>query len=365
MKQWWRTGHYRLWADRGSAMLVALFTIVILLLVGATAVNLAHLEGMIAKRHVEYLQVSYLAESGIAKARAMIYDDPRVLTDPGTRYLLEIDQPELRGEVVVTVTQPSLNGLLTIKSNAQLPGGAKKIWQATTTAPPDYELYCGGVQLNPTLNIVGLLQAFGIEYQDPIPVLEGELQVDPLSQGAYQEFAGDAGYFSVANHTHRYQPPAVEIDFWRQAANSDVIDWSPYTYHFFDDDITLPPTLGSAIYAVNGDVLIYSAEEPLALQNCMVIAKGDIWIVNLGDSPSNVTGLYLAGRDVNLYQAANDMEVRANLCAGQNVNLCCGGASNYIYLGHPENRQFVRGAPRALRGKLGFLSIKSYQELAN
>ncbi len=363
MKPWWRE-IFRCWTEQGSAMIAALFALLILLFVGATAFNLGHLEGIIAWRHVQYLQASYLAESGIEKARAMIFDDPLLLNNPGTNYRLAIDEPELQGEALVTVIQPSLNGLLTIKSEARLTG-ARKIWQATMTAPPLYDLYCREVRVNPILDVVGLLQTFGIEHHDPVLDLEGELQVEQNCQGAYQQFVGDAEYFSEFNHTHRYQPPGVEMSFWQETNITDAIDWKFYSYRFFDNSIRLSSTLGSGIYAVNGDVLIYSDEGSIDLEGCLVIAKGDIWIVNLSQEPSEISGLYLAGRDVNLYQETNDMKVRANLCAGRNINLCCGGKENHIYFTHAKDQEFIRRAPRILWGKLGFMSIKSYQEVVN
>ncbi|MGE5544871.1 MAG: hypothetical protein ACM3UW_07870 [Bacillota bacterium] len=356
---------YQPGTEQGSAMVAALLTIVVLLLLGASALNLAHLEKMIARRYVEYLQASYLAESGIETARAAMFNNPGMLISSETTFQIEIDRPDLAGEAVVVITRPSNNGLLTVKSTGQMSGGAKRIWQATMTAPPDYEVYCDEVRLNPEVNITGLLQKFGILYPNPIPPLLGDLGVDPRCQGAYQEFAGDGGYFSSANHTHRYQPPGpVDINFWRKAAGSPAIDWGPYSYRFVAHDVMLLPTLENSIYGVNGDVLIYSADGHVDLQNCMIIATGDIWIVNLGDISSRITGLYLAGRDITLYQSSNDMEVKANLCAGRDVNICCGGAGNHVYLQHVEDQGVIKGAPLALRGKLGFLSIRSYQEMA-
>lgn len=363
---WWRNSTFQLQAERGSAMLAALLTIVVLLLAGASAFSLAHLERMIARRHVEYLQASYLAESGIEKARRAIFDDPEVLIYTVTTFQLEVNRPDLAGKAVVTVSRPSLNGLLTVKSNAQLSGGAKRIWQAAMTAPPAYEVYCKQVNVNPKLDIAGLLRGFGITYDSPVPPLEGGLQADPQCQGAYQAFAGDAEYFSAASHTHRYQSPGpVDIDFWRKAAASNAVDWGPYVYNFYNNDVMLPPVLEGTINAVNGNVLIYAADGQLDLENCLVVATGDIWIVNLGDNPSLVTGLYRAGGDVNLYQEAHDMQVSANLCAGGNINISCGGAGNHICLGHVENAEFVKGAPQAIRGRLGFLSIRSYQEVVS
>lgn len=359
-----KIGLFQLGTERGSAILAALLAIVVLLLVGATAVNLSHLERMIARRHIEYLQASYLAESGIERARAAILKDPRILASTTTTFQLEVSEPELAGKAVVTVTRPAVKQLLTVKSDAQLSGGAKKIWQATMTAPPDYELYCDKVQLNPALDIVKTLQAFGIIFDNPIPPFEGGLEVDQRCQGAYQGFAGDAEYFSAANHTNRYQAPGpIDIDFWRKAGESSTTDWGPYVYHFVNSNTVLSPILEGTIYAVDGDVLIYTAGGQLEVCNCLVIATGDIWIINLGDNPSLVTGLYLAGGNINLYQATNDMQIMANLCANRNVNICCGGKDNLIYLEHVENQAFVKGAPEAIRDKLGFLSIKSYQEV--
>lgn len=359
-----KNGPCQLGTNRGSAMMAALLTIVVLLLVGATAVNLAHLEKMIAHRYAEYLQASYLAESGIEKARAAMFDDPGVV-DGNTTFQLEIERPELTGTAMVTVTRPSNNGLLKVRSTGQLSGGARRIWQATMTAPPDYEVYCNTVQFNPDLDIAGLLQTFGITYSNPIPPLQGDLKVDPQCQGAYQEFTGDEGYFPIAGHTRRYQSPGpVDVDFWRQAAVSDAIDWGLYSYHYVDHDLLLPATLENSIYGVNGDVLIYSSEGNIGYENCLVIATGDIWIVNTGDALSCITGLYRSGGDITLCQLAGDMQVRAHLCAGGSLKICCGGTGNHVYLQHVETQEFIKGAPPALRGKLGFLSIKSYQELA-
>lgn len=357
-----KAGSCQLRKNQGSAMVAALLTMVVLLLVGATAVNLAYLEKMIALRYAEYLQASYLAESGIERARAAMFNNPGILVNSETTIQMEMDQEELGGKAVVTVTRPSNYGLLTVRSTGQLSGGAKRIWQATMTAPPDYEVYCDTIRLNPDLNIPGVLQRFGMPCPNTLPPLQGDLEVDPQCQGAYREFAGDERYFSSVSHTHRYLPPGpADMDFWRRAAQLPG-DWGPYSYHFVDREIMLPPTLENSIYGVNGDVLIFSSAGHLDYQNCLVIASGDIWIVNLGDDSSCITGLYLAGGDINLYQMVSDMEVRANLCAARDVNLCCGGADNHIYL--RQDQGFIKGAPLTLRGKLGFLSIKSYQELA-
>jgi len=351
---------------RGSALLGALLFLLALLLIGAAAVNLAHLEQVIARRHSQYLQASYLAESGIEQARALIFHNPDLLNDAGASYGLELDEPGLEGQALVTVTRPASNGLLTIKSSATMTGEARRIWQATMTAPPDYEIYCRGVQLNPILDIGGTLEAFGVQDPGPVPIMQGELSVDPACRGAYQTFDHDSIHFTESNHTHRYQPPGVDISFWRQVAGTGTIDWRPYEYQFYENSILLPLSLENRIIAVNGDVLIYGQAVPIAVNNCIVVASGDIWVIDMsGVQGSAVSGVFLAGRDVSLCQSSGDMQVRANLVAGRNVNFCCGGTGDRIRLQPVAGQEFVRGCPPVLRGKLGFLSIKFYVELAN
>ncbi len=345
-------------------MAAALSAIVVLLLIGAATVHVAYLEKMIARRYVEYLQASYLAESGIERARAAMFSGPDVLTGPETTFNLEIYEPDLAGNAVITVTQPPLDGLLTVKSTGQMSGGAKRIWQAHMTAPPGYEVYCEKLSLNPELGIDLILQTFGIISPEPGAPLLGELNVDPRCRAACQELNVGEGSFQ-GGHTRRYQPAGpVDIMFWSQAAQAEGFDWGDYSYHYIDGSIVLPPVLGDSIYAVNGDVLIYSGAGELNLQNCLIIAAGDIWIVNMGDAPSHVTGLCRAGGDINLYQRNNDMQVRAYLCAGRNVSICCGGPGDHVYLQPVEASEFFGRIPPTIRGKLGYLSIKSYQETA-
>ena len=74
---WWRNSTFQLQAERGSAMLAALLTIVVLLLAGASAFSLAHLERMIARRHVEYLLTWRV---GYRKARRAIFDAGVLIT---------------------------------------------------------------------------------------------------------------------------------------------------------------------------------------------------------------------------------------------------------------------------------------------
>ena len=57
------------------------------------------------------------------------------------------------------------------------------------------------------------------------------------------------------------------------------------------------------------------------------------------------------------------MEVRACLCAGRNVNICCGGSGDRVYLQPVEAPKFFRRLPPVIRGKMGFLTIRSYQEM--
>ena len=345
-------------------MIAALSAVVVLLLIAAATVHLAYLENMISRRYVEYLQASYLAESGIERARAAMFIDPDVLTGPETTFHLEIRQPDLVGDAVITVNQPQFDGLLTVRSIGQMSGGAKRIWQAEMTAPPGYEVYCEKFSLNPEIDINYVLQTFGVNDPEPGEPLLGELQVDPRCRVACRDL--DAGEYSFdGEHTRRYQPPgAVDIKFWSQAAQSEGLNWGDYSFRYIDGNIVLLPVPRDAIYAVNGDVLIYSAAGEINLQNCLVIAAGDIWIVNMGDAPSRLTGLCRAGGDINLYQQENDMGVRAYLCAGRNVNLCCGRTGDCIYLQPIEASEFFGRLPPNIRGKLGFLTIRSYQEMA-
>ena len=154
-------------------MVAALSTVVVLLLIGAATIHLAYLEKMISRRYVEYLQASYLAESGIESARAAMFNDPGVLSSPETTFHLEIVQPDLVGSAVITVTQPLFDGLLIVKSTGQTSGGAKRIWQADMTAPPGYEVYCEKFSLNPELDISFILQTFGINHPESGRPLQG------------------------------------------------------------------------------------------------------------------------------------------------------------------------------------------------
>lgn len=344
-------------------MVAALSTVVVLLLIGAATIHLAYLEKMISRRYVEYLQASYLAESGIESARAAMFNDPGVLSSPETTFHLEIVQPDLVGSAEITVTQPLFDGLLIVKSTGQTSGGAKRIWQADMTAPPGYEVYCEKFSLNPELDISFILQTFGINHPESGRPLQGALHVDPRCRAACQELDAGEGSFQ-GSHTRRYQPAGpVDMKFWSQAAESERLNWGGYSYHYSDGSIVLPPVLRDSIYAVNGDVLLYSGAGGLNLQNCLVIAAGDIWVVNMEAASSRVTGLYRAGGDINLYQAKNDMEVRACLCAGRNVNICCGGSGDRVYLQSVEAPEFFRRLPPVIRGKMGFLTIRSYQEM--
>lgn len=345
-------------------MVAALSTIVVLLLIGAATVHVAYLEKMIAQRYVEYLQASYLAESGIERARAALFSDPDVLTGTETTFNLEICEPDLVGSAVITVTQPLLDGLLTVKSTGQMSAGAKRIWQAVLTAPPGYEVYCEKFSFNPEPGIDLVLQTFGIISPEPGAPLLGKLNVDARCRAACQELNVGEGSFQ-GSHTRRYQPAGpVDIEFWSRVAQGEGFNWGDYSFNYINGSIVLPPVLGDSIYAVNGDVLIYCGAGELNLQNCLIIASGDIWIVNMGDASSHVTGLYRAGGDINLYQLKNDMEVRAYLCAGRNVSICCGGSGDCVYLKPMEAPEFFMRIPPTIRGKLGFLTIKSYQEAA-
>jgi len=336
--------------EKGSILLTAMYTIVVLTLILLGAATLAQLEGTIGVRHVRSLQAAYLAEGAIDVARATIFCCPAVLEDPAFSYDLELETPELQGEAKVQVTRPSRNGSIIIQARATLADGAKKRLEVSLTAPPAYALYSQGLCLNPVLNMTGI----HIEYP-----LEGQFIISPGTQGAYQVFEGIDEPFPEEGHTHRYRPPVMAIDYWKKAAAGDRADWGSYTYHYIDGSTSLPPVLSKAIYAVDGDVLIHGSVQ---MADCIIIASGDISAANTGSQSSNIEGLLFAGRNINLYQAEEEMRIYGNLVAAGNINAGCGGN---ICLTSPSDQEYVRRAPLGIRNKLGFLSMISYKEIMN
>ena len=65
MKPWWRIEIFPYWAERGSAMIAALFALLILLFVGATAFNFGAFGRHNRMAPCTVFAGSYLAESGI------------------------------------------------------------------------------------------------------------------------------------------------------------------------------------------------------------------------------------------------------------------------------------------------------------
>ncbi|NLB18948.1 MAG: hypothetical protein GX825_09535, partial [Syntrophomonadaceae bacterium] len=250
------------------------------------------------------------------------------------------------------VTTPSRNGLIVIKAQAKLADGAKKTLEVSLTAPPVYALYSQGLQINPVLDIGGI----DIEYP-----LEGQFIIGQGTHGAYQVFTDSDEPFPEEGHTHRYLPPVMTIDYWKKVATWEQIDWGPYTYRYIEGSANLPPVLSNVIYAVNGDVLIL-ATSGIQIDNCLIVASGDISVANPGPQPSSIDGLLFAGGDLNLYQAREEMGICGNLIAGGNVNLGCGGT---ICLTSPPDQKYIRRAPAGIRNKLGFLSLITYREIMN
>lgn len=349
--------------ERGSVLLTALFTILVLMLIAMAAASIGHLEATIASRYARSVQADYLLQAAIERVRLIIGNNPAVLDDPTHQYGLVVNEPELNGRVDVTVTRPTADGLILVEGTVILADGSRKSLQAAMTAPPDFEVYCQRIQAETNIDLEGILYEFGLGIPLGLTQGGGGIVFEELVKAACQEYIGDDTLLGAASITRRYQPPSVDIDFWRKAVLDQEFFWDGYAYTYFDTSTILATPLEDVIYAVDGDVLIYSDDTNLSMTDSLIIASGNISIINAGTEPTNIAGLILAGGDINLFQAANTMQVGASLCAGADLNMCTGDVTSQINMRHWGLSGFLEQLPPSIDSRAGFLSITALKEI--
>lgn len=343
----------------GSALLVTLGILAALMLVAGSLLSLTCTECFISSHSARDVQTWYIAESGLEKARSMLANDPDTIVNGNLEFDMPIVSGKIQGSTHVTLIPPELNDRLIVRSAAELSGGGKRILEAAFTAPPWYVVYCKTLRLNKPVDIMGVMNGYGIQVPPSVDVpddLTGSLVVDSCSSGAYQYFENDSTYF--LKHTHRYHAPAPDIGFYRKLNRfRDDIDWHGYSYVFQEGPLIQPGGMSGAICVSAGDLVVYSTDGELVLDNVLLVAGRDIWVINLGTEPTAIRGQLLAGRHINLYQLNQNMNLHGALLAGKNVDLY--NAHGAIELAHDPD---ANDWPSVLRGKTGSLQLNSIKE---
>jgi hypothetical protein len=347
--------------DQGAILVTTLYIIMLVLLTTATLAAMGATESLIAVRQVHASKAVYLAEAGIQSARARLMDDPGILGSADSNYAMSFES----GVTRVTIANPSRNDFITVKAKAELANGAVRTLEAAMSAPPAYVVYCRELTFNQVLDILTPLNSFGIP---PPPgftlpdALQGALVLDPGSQGAFQKFTGSDAAFPESNRTGRYCSSIPEMRYFQRLDDfRGQVYWGPYSYCFYPQKVAAAPQCADTIIVSARDVMIYSDDSAVNLENCYVVAGGDIWVINLGDGDSNISGAFWAGGSIHLYQLQGAMSFRGSICSANRIDLCT--VSGNIYMTHDP--VYVTRTPAALRGKLGFLSFKSWREVYN
>lgn len=338
--------------DRGSALVLALISLAMLMVLSAGLVTITNNEWRSSKLSVRDLEYKYLAESGIERALAELRRDMLWTPTLGQFQPVDGDQGykfdqwewdsarqvfKIKSTAVVA-GQPHTSIYVELKPEA-LPHAfnyaacAQNEFRAGALGIPGLSnIYINGeVHANSKISMVnGLLPPFvekvSTDDNDPGDFTFIDL-LDILGLGLWRPPRGEPGLVLQ---------PTVDWDYYRRAAQ----DFGRY----FDHSVTLL-AIGSLdrLIFVDGDATIISAE----LERCTLVATGYVWIYGLDVLDlfnsgkltiiagqdinfdvninllhlSKTRGIFVAGRDINVPLGLNLLEgMKGTLVAGRNIN---------------------------------------------
>lgn len=350
---------------KGFVLLVAVFALTVFLLLGQAGLTLGYLESTLSLNQAYFWQAYYLARSGIENAVAVLAKYPEQSEGSGANLSLSFEEAGCRGTVAVTLTKPSQNGYLAVKSSAQLVNGPKKILEAKLTAPPLYVIYTDRVRVEQSADIAPVLNDFGREIPEDYEVpaeIEGVLVFSPGAKGAYQDFPQDALYFSYSNHTHRYRAPETRLEYLFSLSPSERERLAfPYLTRVGQGKVVIEEDQDGCITLVKGDLLVLASGGSVSLRHCYLVSSGDIWLVNMGPGTLEIQGLVMAGGDLNVWQGGDKTQVTGQLVAGKGINFYCLQGQTLINY----DPIWFSTCPLLLQDSLGFLTFVSVEEVAS
>ncbi|MGE5398396.1 MAG: pilus assembly PilX N-terminal domain-containing protein [Chitinophagales bacterium] len=124
--------------EKGSAMVMALGIILILMSLLVVFYNVAASDGIMAKRQAEKIKAYYVAESGLVKAQTQIFKNGTIDDTSG---VYDVDFTDGNTATVTLPNDSDYAGYYVVKSVGQTSTGSKKTLAMVMTAPPQYGIF--------------------------------------------------------------------------------------------------------------------------------------------------------------------------------------------------------------------------------
>ncbi|MGE5416848.1 MAG: hypothetical protein ACM3UZ_08825 [Acidobacteriota bacterium] len=337
--------------NKGSAILMTIGITAVLLVLAGAFLGLAKSEGIISARHADCIKSQYLAEAGIARAKCEL--SKGVTWPSGVPMKFNLPIQSSNGEIEVTVTSPSEPGYLEIKSTGKVPGRSAKTIELRLTPPAKYTLYSKNLVIDRPGAVLNIFNHYGVELDDIDEEYGGTISFSESVSGAYQQINDTEGVLVEPPHVHCYKPPKVDTEYMLKADHyRSRLSLGEYNFECVDGDLVLSGSEHKKIIFVKGNAAIIATDtEQLSFEDCVVITKGDIVLLNIGAAPAHFEGMLFAGGNVQVVQKNGFLDIVGALSAGQDIEFdVLQGVVNLS--GNPN---VLNSVPSVFKENLGYL----------
>lgn len=341
--------------QNGSAIIMTIGITAVLLVLAGAFLGLARAEGVIASRHADYMRSQYLAEAGAVFAKSELSSG---LNYPDTAIIkFKLKSEKAEGEVEAKVSKPAEPGCLEIKSTGTLLGRSASTIDLNLTAPAQHNLYAEGLVINRLATTMDVLNKHGIEIDSDSMSFAGNLVFQNSLIAAYQVVNVFDGGFSEPPHVHIYNPPKLDAEYMLKVDKYRAkMFFDGFEYEYINSDMCFSGSKHKKIYFVKGNATILATDvEKLNFNQCIIVAEGDIELLNTGAIPANINGILFAGKSVRIVQTTGNLNVCGAIAANKDIefDLLAGVVSL------ESNSGFLNSVPYAFKEKLGYLMAVS------